>query len=410
MQDLRKHLSESSFEFGKAVPNRVFPRSRNERISSGPLELVKCEENNTGCCGLLQLRHSYDNAEMYGANYGYRSGLNASMVSHLQRIALSAQEKISLRPGDLIIDIGSNDATLLKFYPQDRYLLAGIDPTNEKFKDFYPHHIKRIPEFFSASFVKAVWGQKKAKIITSIAMFYDLESPMDFINQVAEVLDDEGVWIFEQSYMPFMIEKNAYDTICHEHLEYYGLKQVKWMLDRAGLKIIDVELNDINGGSFRVSAVKKTSQNKQAHEMADRILQKEQELSTDHFAVFEAFKNRIAAHREHLLDLIGKIKAEKKTILGYGASTKGNVILQYCGITAAEIPFIAEVNEDKFGSFTPGTHIPIISEKEAHAMQPDYFLVLPWHFRDNIIGRERSFLDAGGKLVFPLPEIEIFNE
>src|SRR3989304_6255502 len=255
---------ESVIDLGQQCLTGVFPRSKAEKVPSGPLELVKCLEGDSEkFCGLIQLRHSYDKYEMYGDSYGYRSGLNSSMVAHLKDVANKNCKFATLNPGDLIIDIGSNDGTLLKLYPENNYLLVGIDPTAEKFRRFYPGNIKIIPDFFSSQIVKNNFGNKHAKIVSSIAMFYDLESPLDFVQQVYEILDDDGIWVLEQSYMPLMLKRNAYDTICHEHLEYYSLRQVKWMLDKVGLKILDLEFNDINGGSFKLIVAKKAFSKKE---------------------------------------------------------------------------------------------------------------------------------------------------
>jgi C-methyltransferase C-terminal domain/Putative zinc binding domain/Methyltransferase domain len=385
----------------------VFPTKKDQKITSGPLELVKCsEDGNARSCGLLQLRHSYDLNEMYGLNYGYRSGLNRSMVEHLHLKVGKICAMVDLKPGDVIIDIGSNDSTLLQGYPKKGFTLVGIDPTGKKFRDYYPDHIRLIPEFFSSTVVKKNMGDKKAKVVSSIAMFYDLESPIDFMQQIHDVLADDGIWVFEQSYMPAMLEMNAYDTICHEHLEYYGLKQMKWMADKVGFKIIDVELNNVNGGSFSLMVAKSSSPYREATTLVETILRKEADMGLHTPKPYEDFKRRIFEHRDQLVQFIQRARSEKKKILGYGASTKGNVILQFCNITARDIPYIAEVNKDKFGCYTPGTLIPIISEAEARAMKPDYFMVLPWHFKDNIVAKEADYLRSGGKMFFPLPELE----
>jgi hypothetical protein len=206
--------------------------------------------------------------------------------------------------------------------------------------------------------------------------------------------------------MPTMLDVTAYDTICHEHLEYYGLAQIKWMTDRAGLKIVDVWTNNVNGGSFAVIVAKQGSRIPEATQAIDKMLGDEQALAT--LAPYQAFEQRIFSHRDKLLAFLDGAKRTNKRVFGYGASTKGNVILQFCKLGAGDIPAIAEVNEDKFGRFTPGTHIPIVSEREARASKPDYFLVLPWHFRDTIIEREQAYLASGGRLVFPLPAIETY--
>jgi NDP-4-keto-2,6-dideoxyhexose 3-C-methyltransferase len=385
----------------------VFPKKRDQKITSGPLELVKCAgDGRSNDCGLLQLRHSYDLNEMYGLNYGYRSGLNQSMVEHLHNKVRKICALVDLKLGDLIIDIGSNDGTLLNGYPPQKYTLAGIDPTGKKFKECYPKHIQLITDFFSAKAVKNYFGKQKAKVISSIAMFYDLESPLDFMQQIYDVLADDGVWVFEQSYMPTMLDMNAYDTICHEHLEYYGLKQIYWMTGKIGFKIIDVELNSINGGSFSLIVAKSNSPYREVKSLVETIIGEEKEKGLFTLKPYEEFKKRVLQHRDQLIQFLQRIGAENKSALGYGASTKGNVILQFCNITEKDIPFVAEVNMDKFGCFTPGTLIPIISESQARAMKPDYFMVLPWHFKENIVAKEADYLRSGGKLFFPLPELE----
>ena len=236
-----------------------------------------------------------------------------------------------------------------------------------------------------------------------------MDSPLDFMQQIYEILDETGFWIFEQAYMPFILERKMYDSICHEHLEYYSLSQIEWMAKRTGFKIIDVEFNNTNGGSFSVVVSKSHASWKEKSCSLDELISKEQALLSE-VDIYRNFNKRILEHRDKLKLLIKKIRDNNKLIIGYGASTKGNVLLQYCGFTKEEIPYIADVNESKFGCLTPGTHIPIISEEEAKRMNPDYLFVLPWHFKDSIIKKEQEFLNNGGKLIIPLPEIEIIEK
>lgn len=379
----------------------VFPKTTNEKITKGPLDLVWCPES-----GLLQLKQSYSLDEMYGDNYGYRSGLNQSMVDHLTLKVNTLEKMVDLSSKDIVIDIGSNDATSLKAYKTECFRV-GIDPTGEKFKEFYPEDIQLIPDFFTADKFTTVFGNKKAKIITSISMFYDLEQPIDFIRDIESILDDNGIWHFEQSYMPSMLRSVSYDTICHEHLEFYSFNVVKNMLEDNGMKVIDVQMNSINGGSFAVTAAKVNSKIKSNLPVINWMLRQEDELKLDTPKPYRDFEEKVFTHRKNFKDLILSLVKDGKKVLGYGASTKGNVLLQFCGFSTKEIPYIADVNPDKFGKFTPGTNIPIISEEEAKAMKPDYFIVFPWHFRDSILAREKSFINDGGKFIFPLPEIEI---
>ncbi len=264
-----------------------------------------------------------------------------------------------------------------------------------------------MPEFFSAVAYKSVTS-KPAKIITSIAMFYDLDDPIAFAKQIEQCLDDDGVWHFEQSYMPSMLRLNSYDTICHEHLEYYSLGVVQKILDAAGLKVIDVIMNNINGGSFAVTAAKVGDTTRTVnHAVVEWLMEQEDRMGINTPRPYREFEERVYRHREDLVRLIRALVADGKKVLGYGASTKGNVVLQFCGLTVQDIPAIAEINSEKFGHATPGTHIPIVSEIDARAMKPDYFLVLPWHFKDGILRREKEYLANGGKFIFPFPEIEI---
>lgn len=378
----------------------IFPK-KPQAVTTGPLDLVWCQE-----CGLLQLGHSFPASEMYGDNYGYRSGLNQSMVNHLQQKIAALEKAYPLVQGDVVLDIGSNDATTLKSYRSPCQKI-GIDPTGEKFKKFYTDDIALLPDFFSAKLLKNTYGDIKAKIITSIAMFYDLESPLDFVRDIESLLADDGIWHFEQSYMPSMLRTNAYDTICHEHLEFYSFKVICNILDMCNMKAIDIQTNSVNGGSFAVTACKKIAEYKGNTPVIQWMLQQEKEMNLQKIDPYKEFKKRIYGHKKNLQSLIESLTSSGKTVAGYGASTKGNVLLQFCGLTTKHIPYIAEINEEKFGAYTPGTNIPIISETEAKLRNPDYFLVLPWHFKNNILERERDFLSAGGKLIFPLPEIEI---
>jgi len=401
----------SVLDLGEQFLTGSFPRTPEQPVARAPMELVKCHGPAGGeHCGLVQSRYTFDLGLLYGGEYGYRSGLNRSMVAHLECIVRELSNFARPAAGDIVLDIGSNDGTLLSFYPDNGPELVGMDPTAARFASYYKPHIRRVADFFSGEHFRRLFGQRKAKIVTSIAMFYDLDRPQNFMNDVASVLADDGVWHFEQSYLPAMLAANSYDTACHEHLEYYALRQIKHMTDRAGLKILDVKFNGINGGSFAVTVARADSPHAVRAAVVDGIMRQEEALALDTLPPYEAFRHGAFAHREELPALLRRLKAEGRLVLGYGASTKGNVTLQFCGITPDLLPAIAEVNETKFGCFAPGTGIPIISEAEAMARKPDYLLVLPWHFRDNIREREAAFLRQGGKLIFPMPRIEVVGQ
>ena len=393
---------ERVLDLGEQMLTGVFPRERGADITVGPLRLVKCTGRDE-VCGLLQMEHSYDLGEMYGDNYGYRSGLNASMVEHLHNKVKKILGQVVLSEGDLVIDIGSNDSTTLQAYPLSGPVLVGIDPTGTKFHNYYPPHILLIPDFFSAHLLNEHFPGQKAKVVTSFSMFYDLEDPMSFMQQVFDVLADDGIWVFEQSYMPTMLDTNSYDTVCHEHLEFYALRQVKWMADRVGFKIIDVEFNDVNGGSFSVS-VSKSHGDLTVAPSVQKILDDERAKGLDTLVPYQKFAERVVQTKHELVKFIELAHFKGKTLAVLGASTKGNVLLQYCGISTKEVEFVGEVNSEKFGCYTPGTWIPIISEQELLAKKPDYLIVLPWHFRQFFVANKNL---SGMRLVFPLPNVEV---
>lgn len=392
-------------QLGDQYLTGIFPKTKYQDVTHGPLEVVRCT-GGSEICGLMQLQHSYDIAEMYGDSYGYRSALNRTMVDHLRTKARSLCSVVDPQAGDIVLDIGSNDGTLLSFFPS-KLLRVGMDPSAAPLRHSYGEGIHCFVDFFSRDGFVAAFGAKKATIITSIAMFYDLASPQEFVNDIAATLADDGIWHFEQSYMPLMLETAAYDTICHEHVEYYALSQVEWLLKRAGLKLLDVQLNDVNGGSFAVTACRESSALITNQRRVDAIRENEERAQLGSNVTYRRFSDRVHAHRGRLLDLIGEINRSGRRILGYGASTKGNVILQFCGFTQSDLTCMAEVNSAKFGCFTPGTLIPIVPEEVAHAMAPDYFLAMPWHFRTNLLEREANFLKGGGRMIFPLPEPDV---
>lgn len=390
-------------DLGELAMTGTFRAAEDPPVPTAPIALTWSPNS-----GLVQLKHSYDTSVMFGDNYGYRSGLNAGMVRHLTNVVGRLEAAAKLAPGNIVVDIGSNDATTLKAYQTPGIRRIGIDPTGTKFASFYPPEIELVPDFFSESVFRSVAPVGRAQIVTSISMFYDLENPIDFARQVESILAEDGIWLLEQSYLPAMLRTTSYDTICHEHLEYYRLGTIREIIEAAGLKLVDVAFNDVNGGSFTVMATRSASDAFETNSvLIDWVIDQEKRAGLETIEPYLAFARRVEQHRNDLRDLIGRITSAGKSVIGYGASTKGNVLLQYCGFDANIIPAIAEVNSDKFGRRTPGTGIPMISEAEAHSMQPDYFLVLPWHFKAGILDREKDYRERGGKFIFPLPHIEV---
>lgn len=372
-----------------------------------PCEIVRCNpELDENACGLLQMKHSVPPEILYAA-YWYRSGTNHTMRNHLQGIAEQAANLWG-KPEATILDIGCNDGTLLKNYP-NRFVKYGVDPSDVA-QEVRGDNLQVIQDIFPSKRLNEAIGDGKIDIITSIAMFYDLENPIEFCRNIAELLSENGIWIFEMSYMPRMLELNSYDTICHEHLEYYSLAVIEKILKRAGLKIFEASFNDINGGSLRcLVTLEANEQYDSAKNKAflNQIRGREFDLALDTDTPYFEFQQRIEKERDALYSLLANLKNEGKRIHIYGASTKGNTILQFCGINDAIIECAAERNPDKYGARTLGTNIPIVSEAESRAMNPDYYLVLPWHFKTEFVERERVMLDKGVGFIFPLPTIEI---
>ena len=389
-------------DLGNQYLSGIFPKFVDLDMYRGPLKLVKCDES-TGGCGHVQLEHTFDLPTMYGEEYGYRSGLNSSMVKHLK----SKYEKISnflnLKENDIVIDIAGNDGTFLGFFSPELKLVS-IDPTSKKFSKYFKEHVDYIADFFTEKTFRQFFGDSNAKLVTSFSMFYDLQDPCQFAKEVNSILDpEEGIWVLEQSYMPEMLRANSFDTICHEHLSYYGMRQLKYIMDQAGFKIIDFEFNDVNGGSISLVVANKDSKYEEATEMLNDLLQQELDLKLNTTEPWNDFSFRIEECRIKFWELINKCKEDKLKIAALGASTKGNVTLQTWGVTADDIQVVGEVNPDKDGSFTPGTWIPIKNE-DSVIEEYDVFVILPWHFKNFFINSSKF---KGKKLLFPLPNAEI---
>lgn len=384
----------------------VKPGKESPPMRKIPTALFRCDPTrDEKACGLLQMVHSVPPSILYSA-YWYRSGTNQTMRDHLCGIgneAMSLVDKKNAR----VLDIGCNDGTLLKSYPK-KFIKYGVDPSDVAKE--VSGNIRVIQDLFPSAELNKECKGKKFDIITSIAMFYDLEDPVGFVKNIQNILSAEGVWIFEMSYMPSMLKQNSYDTICHEHLEYYSLAVLENILKRAEMRMIKVGLNDINGGSIRCYATHATNfkfKKREFSQTLEFLRQEEFDLELDTDRPYRNFQERINVHRDELTSLLKKLRTSGKKLHVYGASTKGNTILQWCGISNSTIEYAADRNPDKHGARTLGTDIPIISEAESRSMKPDYYLVLPWHFKKEFLEREKEALDQGIGMIFPLPTIEI---
>jgi hypothetical protein len=375
-----------------------------------PLELVRCDRtNNSNSCGLVQLRHTTPPNLMYD-RYFYRSGINKTMPKNLSEIVHQAISKIKLNSNDLVVDIGCNDGTLLQNYKTLSVKSVGFDPAKNLSEFSKKSGATIITDFFSADKFIKIFKNKKAKIITSIAMFYDLEDPSKFVSDISKTLDPDGMWILELSYLPLMLSENAFDTIVHEHLEYYDLYVIEFLLSKNELKVVDVELNNINGGSFRIFVQHQNKKiNDESLKRINLIRKNEKDLQLDTNTPFNLFIERINSEKEKLVKFLENEIKNGKIIHCYGASTKGNTLLQYYNLDNKFIQKIADRNPDKWGRRTIGTDIEIISEDESRLINPDYYLVLPWHFIDEFVKRENTYLENGGKFLVPLPNFKIIT-
>ena len=389
-----------------------FPLPGEEEGIKAPLELVLCQR-----CRLLQLKHTVPAEALY-RNYWYRSGVNRTMREALADIAHKAERLIHLKEGDAILDIGCNDGTLLASYRTGDVYKIGFDPAENLAPYSQKIANKIVVDFFDAEAFQHdpdLTGHRP-KIITSIAMFYDLEDPNQFVTDVKRVMHPDGLWVVQMSYLSLMLKQNAFDNICHEHLEYYAFRSFEYLLDLHGFEVVDVELNDVNGGSFR-TYIRNRGANEEcfsdetyrdlAAERVQMLREQEIKMGLDDKEVYDEFAMWVERIKEDVVGFIREQTQRGKKVYIYGASTKGNTLLQYFGLDNSLIVAAAERNPDKWGRMTVGTHIPIISEEEARAAKPDYFLVLPWHFIEEFKRREMKFLSSGGRFILPAPHFTL---
>ncbi len=370
-----------------------------EEALTAPLSMYMCENKD---CSLVQLAHTVDPDMLY-REFWYKSGVNQTMRDELSSITTAINEKVNLKSGDIAIDIGSNDSTLLKSYSVEGLRTVGFEPATNLMEEARKDVTMVVNDYFNGKSFNANFAGEHARAITSIAMFYDLPDPNAFVGELADILADDGVWINQMNYLGTMLSKNAFDNISHEHLEYYSLSSLNFLLARHNLEVFDLELREINGGSIRAYICKKGAY--KVEQSVTDLLKEEEVLKTQ--APYDAFVASIDTNKKKMRDFIQAEKSEGKSFYVYGASTRGNTLLQYFGIDYKDIVAAADRNPIKWGKKMVGTNIPIKSEKDCRESNPDYFLVLPWSFRKEFYEREQDFLKKGGKLIFPLSEFEV---
>ena len=392
---------------GKQPISSVFPSKKEYNLKEYSLDVYKCEK-----CELIQFGSLAPLDDMYGSTYGYRTSLSKLMINHMKDKYIKLINNKILKKNSLILDIGSNDGTFLNFFASDKknFRLNGIDPSAGKFSKYYNKKINLMVDYFSKKTVTEYFNKNKVKnnkfsLISSFAMFYDLEDPNGFCKDINSLLDKDGLWVSEFSYFPLLLKNLTYDQICHEHVAYYTLSTFKKIANQNGLKIIDISFNDINGGSIEVICAKKLSKHKQNTKLINETLDDEKRINNESY---KRCNERISNTKKMLGLFLDSINS--KDIIGYGAATKGNIVLNQCNITSKELPYICDENPYKFNKYTPGSNIKIISKKQMRQKKPKYLLVLIWSFRSEVIKQEQNFIKNGGKLIFHLPMFHIIDK
>ena len=389
------------FTLGKMSFTGKFAKSLKIDIPKAVVSLLICK-----VCKLVQLDRNFNPRYLYDTGYGYRTGINFTMTKHVKDVVIELVKLVKLKKNDAVLDIASNDGTLLNFYKKNTFTV-GIDPLIKKYRSYYKNINYGIQDFFSFEAIRKKKIKKKFKVITALSMFYDLHDPNKFLQDIKKILDADGVFILEHADLLSIIKNCQFDTICHEHLEYYSSKIIIELMKKNDLRVFNIKPNSINGGSMRYFICHDYSRYKNNYKNINMIINEETRLKLDQSKTFYNFFKLINNQKKKLVKLVNKIIKKKEIIHGYGASTKGNVLLQYFKISNKKIRYIADRNPQKFNLYTPGTKIKIVSEAFSRACKPNYYLVLPWHFKKEIVSREKNTIKHGSKFIFPLPKMKI---
>ena len=383
------------YSFGNLFVSNFVNKNKINSSIKAPLNFVHCAN-----CDLLQLEHSAPQELLYKRFYWYRSGVTHTMIQGLKEIYLTGKKIAKLKKGDVVLDIGANDGTLLKFFKKDGIKTLGCEPAKNLTSQLKKNCDIVINDFWSVESLAKIQNKyhlKKPKLITAIGMFYDLENPSKFISDITKSLDDNGIFIAQLMCLKSMLSQNDLGNVCHEHLEFYSYKSLVYLFENNGLQVIKVEENDINAGSYRIFCKKKISKSIKLREKTSTI------------DVLNFIK-RVNSSKQKCVNFIKNETKKGKKVFVYGASTKGNTILQYFKLNSKLIPYAADRSPEKWGKYTVGSGIKIISEQEARNKNPDYFLVLPWAFMNEFIKREKKWLASGGKFIVPFPKFKIYKK
>ncbi len=407
-RNCKKEKFKKVINLGLQPISSVFSKKKKYNLKKYPLNLYECQN-----CKLVQFSKLAPLKEMYGSTYGYRTSLSDLMINHMKKKYEEIKKMNILKTNSNILDIGSNDGTFLNFFCKfkKKLNLFAIDPSAGKFKNFYNKNINLIIDFFSKKSIDKIFNKKNKKenkfsLITSYAMFYDVEDPNSFCRDINKMLSPNGLWISEFSYFPLLLKNLTYDQICHEHVTYYTLNTFNNVIKKNGFKIIDISFNEINGGSIEVICAKKSGRFSINQKKITEVLEDEKLINFDSYKRF----NERVNNTKKVIRLFLKKNKNKNNIIGYGASTKGNIVLNHCELTNKNLSYICDANPYKFGRYTPGSNIKIISKKKMRKINPDYLFVLIWSFRTEVIKQEINYLKKGGKLIFHLPIFHIIDK
>ena len=375
-----------------------FTLIKKKKLEKYSLDLHKCPK-----CHLVQLSNLANTKKMYGSHYGYKTSVSKMMLLHLKEKIQRLKKFKFIKKGNNILDIGSNDASFLKLLG-NKYNLYGIDPSAKKFKNNYKN-MKLITNFFSKKNVLKNVKNKDIKfdLISSFAIFYDVENPNSFCKDIEMMLNENGIWICEFSYLPLMLKNLTFDQICHEHIMYYTFSVFEKILINNNLKVLNIKINEINGGSIEVVIAKINSKRIPNYSLIKKLRLDEKKITNKSY---QNFSKRIKKVGSDLNLFVSK----NSPIAGYGASTKGNIVLNYANLDSKKIEYICDANIKKYNHYTPGTNIEIISKEKMRILNPKYLLVLIWSFRSEIIKQELNYLKKGGNLIFHLPKFHIVNK
>ncbi len=372
----------------------------NTKPKAFPLNIVLCKN-----CKLVQLDYTTPSKYLYTERYGYRSGINQTMKDELKNVVNQSLDMVKITNKKIVaVDIGANDGTLLSFYPKKVFRI-GVEPIKKFAKETKKNAEIVVNDFFNFNSYNIKAKNIKADLITVISCFYDMEKPNQFVKDLKKIMNEDAILVIQQNYLVEMLKKNAFDNIVHEHLEYYSYTSLSYLLKNHGLEIFDVEIRDLNGGSFRTYIAK--IGNKPISQRVKKMQEMEKKLKLNNKYVYLKFAKRIRQNKNKLLKLIREFKTDGKNVYLYGASTRGNTLLQYFELDSTLIQKAVERNPEKWGKKISSVGIPIISEQEARKEKPEYMLVLPWFFKEEFLKRETSYLKSGGHFIFPLPKMEI---